>query len=185
MSDAAQRAGGSIGDAAQRAGQAASDYGQAAVAKLGAFTTRHLPTNVDLNVPERGVESQVIEYLNDPSKQVEPAVWFNFDRLLFETGSATLKPESEDQLKNIAQILKAYPSVKMKIGGYTDNTGNPEANLKLSQERATNVRDAIVALGISPDRVTAEGYGEQFPVADNSTPERQENRRIALHVTEK
>jgi outer membrane protein OmpA-like peptidoglycan-associated protein len=184
--ETARSSGQAMSDAAQRAGQAASEYGQNALAKLGAFTTRRLPTNVELNVPERGVESQVIAYLGDPSKQVEPAVWFNFDRLLFETGSATLKPESQEQLKNVAEILKAYPSVKVKIGGYTDNTGNPEANLKLSQDRATNVRDAIVALGIAPERLSAEGFGEQFPVADNSTPEgRQENRRIALRVTEK
>ena len=157
-----------------------------AAVDLGSFTTRRLPGNVELNVPERGVESEVIVYLNDPSKQIGPNLWFNFDRILFETGSARLKPESQEQVKNIAQIMKAYPTVKMKIGGYTDNTGDPAANLKLSQERATNVMSAIVAQGVGSDRLTAEGYGEQFPVADNSTEEgRHQNRRIAMRVTEK
>jgi outer membrane protein OmpA-like peptidoglycan-associated protein len=174
---------------ANQAGQAASNaaqQGQLAIANLGAFVTRKLPGSIEIGVPEHGVESQVIAYLGDPSKQLEPVVWFNFDRLLFETGSATLKPESREQLKNIAEILKAYPNVKMKIGGYTDNVGDPASNLKLSQERATNVAAAIVALGVAPDRLTAEGFGEQFPVADNSSEAgRQQNRRIALRVTEK
>jgi outer membrane protein OmpA-like peptidoglycan-associated protein len=176
-------------DATRRAGQAAADAtheGQIALAKLGEFTTRRLRTNVDLSVPERGVESAVIAYLDDPSRPLDPPVWFNFDRLLFETGSATLKPASQEQIKNVAEILRAYPSVKARIGGYTDNTGDPAANLKLSQDRATNVRNAIIALGVAPDRLAAEGYGEQFPVADNGTAEgRQQNRRIALRVTER
>lgn len=187
--DAAQAARQSAGDAVQHAGQVAGDAieeGQIALAKLGSLTTRRLPTNVELSVPERGVESSVIAYIEDPSSQLEPAVWFNFDRLLFETGSATLKPYSQEQLKNVAEIMKAYPSVQIKIGGYTDNVGDPTANQKLSQDRAANVSSAIIAMGIAPDRLSAEGFGEQFPVADNATPEgRQQNRRIALRLTGK
>ena len=73
----------------------------------------------------------------------------------------------------------------VKIGGYTDNTGDPQANLKLSQDRAVAVESAIVALGIADERVAAEGYGEQHPVADNSTEGARRNRRIALRVTAK
>ena len=73
------------------ASDALSD-GRISLAKLGPFTARRLPTKIELSVPERGVESMVIDYLDDPSKQVDPAVWFNFDRLLFETGSAKLRP---------------------------------------------------------------------------------------------
>ena len=178
--------GGSATDAMHQAGQAANDAGQYVVAKLGALTTRRLPTDIELSVPERGVESQVIAYLGDPSRPVDETLWFNFDRLLFETGSATLKPQSQEQLQNVAAILKAYPTVKVKIGGYTDNTGDPATNLKLSQARATNVMNALVALGVTPERVSADGYGEQYPVADNSTEDgRQQNRRIAIHVTQK
>ncbi len=122
----------------------------------------------------------------DPSKGIDTITWFNFDRLLFETGSAQLKPESREQLRNVGEIMKAYAKVKVKIGGYTDNTGDPAANLKLSQDRATNVMNELVVLGVASDRLSAEGYGEQNPVADNSTDAgRQQNRRIALRVTEK
>jgi outer membrane protein OmpA-like peptidoglycan-associated protein len=86
----------------------------------------------------------------------------------------------------VAEIMKAYPKVKAKIGGYTDNTGDPDSNLKLSQDRATNVMNELVVLGVASDRLTAEGYGQQHPVADNGTDAgRQQNRRIAFRVTEK
>ena len=104
---------------------------------------------------------------------------------MFDTGKATLQPASQQQLINIAAILRAYPPVKIGIGGYTDNTGDAAANLRLSGERADNVRAELVRLGIDP-RASAEGYGAENPIADNSTAEgRQKNWRISLRVTEK
>jgi outer membrane protein OmpA-like peptidoglycan-associated protein len=155
------------------------------VPEMGTFTKR-LPSNYDLRAPANGIERQVVIFIEDPNKNVEPAAWFNFDRLLFETDSAKLKPESREQLRNVAEIMKSYPKVKVKIGGYTDNTGDPSSNLKLSQDRATAVVNELVVLGVAPERMNAEGYGAQYPVADNSTEQgRQQNRRIALRVTEK
>jgi OOP family OmpA-OmpF porin len=152
---------------------------------LGTF--KHtLPSSYQLSAPANGIEKQVVLFVEDTGKPVDPPTWFNFDRLLFETGSARLKPESTEQLRNVAEILKAYPKVKVKIGGYTDNTGDPDANLKLSQDRATSVMNQLVILGIAADRLSAEGYGQQYPVADNATDAgRQQNRRIAMRVTEK
>jgi outer membrane protein OmpA-like peptidoglycan-associated protein len=145
-----------------------------------------LPGNVSLNIPSNGIEARLLAFIQDPSKSVEPATWFDFDRLLFNTDSATLRPESQEQLGNIAAILKAYPNVRVKIGGYTDNTGDPQSNLNLSQDRANGVMAELVALGISPERLEAQGYGEQFPVADNSTAEgRAKNRRVSMRVTQK
>jgi outer membrane protein OmpA-like peptidoglycan-associated protein len=159
----------------------------AAVAKQDAVSfTRRLPNDFELKAPATGIERQIVVFVEDPSRQADAASWFNFDRLLFETGSARLKPESKDQLRNVAEIMKAYPSVKAKIGGYTDNVGDPAFNLKLSQDRAQAVVAELVADGVAPERLTAEGFGEQHPVADNSTEQgRQQNRRIALRVTEK
>ena len=106
--------------------------------------------------------------------------------MLFDTGKATLRPESQPQLENIVAILKAFPNAALKLGGYTDNTGNAAANLKLSDARAKSVMTSLVELGGDKNRLAAEGYGDQFPVASNETPEgRAQNRRIAVRVTKK
>lgn len=154
--------------------------------ELGQFVTRTLPGNVTLNIPENGMEAHLLAFIQDPSKSVEPPTWFDFDRLLFDTDSVTLRPESQEQLGNIAAILKAYPNTHIKIGGYTDNTGDPLSNMTLSQRRANGVMAKLIALGISPDRLEAQGYGDQFPVADNATAEgRARNRRISIRVTQR
>ena len=172
--------------AVKAAEKAVSDAAKAVMDKLGKFLAVKLPNGVELNVPEFGVEKKLIAFIEDKSKPVDKTTWFSFDRLDFETGSATLKPSSAEQLKNIAEIMKAYPKVKMKIGGYTDNVGNADANLKLSQKRAENTMQEIVKLGVDAKRLEAEGYGVKHPVADNSTEEgRAKNRRIDLRVTSK
>ena len=112
--------------------------------------------------------------------------WFDFDRLLFATDSATLQPQSTEQLNNVALILKACPAVRMTIGGYTDNTGDPAHNQTLSQDRANSVVTQLQTMGIAPDRLVARGYGDTHPVGDNSTPDgRALNRRISMLVIQK
>jgi outer membrane protein OmpA-like peptidoglycan-associated protein len=150
------------------------------------FVTRTLPSGLSLSIPENGMEARLLAFVQDPTKTVDQVTWFDFDRLRFNTDSATLRPESQEQLGNIAAILKAYPNVSIKVGGYTDNTGDTRHNLELSQDRANGVVSELVALGISPNRLEAQGYGDQFPVGDNSTPEgRAKNRRISMRVTQK
>ena len=171
-----------VSDAVQTAGNAASS----AMSALGDFFKTSLPNGVELNIPKFGIENKLLTFIQDSSKPVDDTTWFNFDRLLFDTGKATLQPSSEEQLNNIAEILKAYPNVHVKIGGYTDNTGDPAANKTLSEARAKNVMDALVSKGVDASRLASEGYGDQYPVADNSTEEgRAQNRRIALRVTQK
>ncbi len=154
--------------------------------KLGAFGDVTLPDGVTLNIPEFGIERKLLAFIQDAGRAVDRTTWFTFDRLQFETGSAVLKPSSQEQLGNIAAILKAFPQVAIKIGGYTDNVGDPRANLKLSGDRATNTMRELVTLGIDPVRLESEGYGEEHPVADNATDEgRQQNRRIDVRVTKK
>src|SRR5271170_1075481 len=175
-----------VSNAVQTASNAASNAGAAVSSALGDFFKTKLPDGVELNIPQFGIENKLISFLNDSSKPVDTTTWFNFDRLLFDTGHATLQPSSQEQLGNIAAILKAYPNVHVKIGGYTDNTGDAAANLALSEARAKNVMNALVAAGIDPSRLESKGYGDQYPVGDNATEEgRAQNRRIALLVTQK
>jgi outer membrane protein OmpA-like peptidoglycan-associated protein len=150
------------------------------------FVTRTLPGSINLRIPVGRMEDHLLAFIQDPSKLADETTWFDFDRLLFDTNSATLQPSSREQLNNIAMILKAYPSVHVKIGGYTDSTGDAAANQTLSQQRADTVRQQLIDMGVSGDRLEAQGYGEQYPVGDNSTEEgRQKNRRISLRVTQK
>jgi OOP family OmpA-OmpF porin len=166
--------------------RAAAERSRSGAVDLGTFVVRTLPGNVVLNVPEAGMESRLLAFIQDPTQSTNQVRWIDFDRLLFNTDSAQLRPESQEQLRNIATILKAYPDVHVKIGGYTDNTGDAQYNLRLSQDRADNVVAELVGLGIASDRLEAQGYGEQYPVADNATAEgRAKNRRISMRVTQK
>ncbi|HSQ76353.1 MAG TPA: DUF937 domain-containing protein, partial [Bacteroidota bacterium] len=127
-----------IDSLAVKSGEVAQTLGGAAD-KLGAFFKKALPTNVELNIPEFGIENALLKFIEDADKVPDKTTWFNFDRLVFQTGSATLDPQSQEQLTNIVEILKAFPAVKVKIGGYTDNVGDPAANMTLSRDRSTNV----------------------------------------------
>ena len=150
------------------------------------FVKRTLPNNVTLNVPVSGVETRLLAFIQDPGATPNQTTWFDFDRLVFDTGSARIRPESQEQLDNVAAILLAYPNVRVKVEGYTDNVEGTEQNLRLSQSQANSVVAELVRKGVSPERLDAEGHGEQNPIADNSTEEgRAKNRRVSMRITEK
>lgn len=121
---------------------------------------------------------------NKDHKVLDPNTWYTIENLYFETGSSDLKAGSEVQLLNLVEILNAYPDLKIKLGGYTDNTGNEESNQKLSNLRAQTAKLKLLELGIAGDRVEAEGYGSQHPVCEaNDTDEcKAKNRRIDVRV---
>ncbi|MBS0578756.1 MAG: OmpA family protein [Proteobacteria bacterium] len=153
---------------------------------LGRMVAIKLPDGTSLRSPAHGVEGRLVAYLNDSSVTVGDETWFDFDRLLFDAGNAELQPQSQAQIGNIAAILRAYPRVKVRIGGFTDNDGEPAQNLKLSQDRADSVVAELARLGVDRSRLEAKGYGDDQPVADNTTEDgRQKNRRISLRVLEK
>ena len=154
---------------------------------LGEVSELKIKDGYTINVGANAAERKLVDFITDDSKQVDKETWFTLDRLTFETGSATLKPSSAEQLKNLTGIMKTYPNLKLKLGGYTDNTGDEAANLKLSQERAEAAKNAIVREGVDGRRMEAEGYGSQHAVCpENNTPEcKAVNRRIDVRVTEK
>jgi OmpA-OmpF porin, OOP family len=153
---------------------------------LGALVDTKLCGGSTLHVPELGVEGKLLSFIEDPARTPDQTSWFDFDRLLFDTDSASLQPQSTEQLNNIVAILKACPAVHLTIGGYTDNAGNPAHNQTLSQDRADSVVAQLETMGIGEDRLRAKGYGDEHPVGDNSTSEgRALNRRISMLVTAK
>lgn len=171
--------------AADAAAKAAEEKAKAAKDALGKYYYK-LKSGVQIEGNGNGIERQLIEFINS-DKAVDKTSWFNFDRLTFATGSANIDmAKSEAQLKNIYSIMMAYPDLKIKVGGYTDNTGSEEVNMKISQQRADAVKAALTKMGVGADRMEAEGYGPAHPVASNDTEEgRAQNRRIAVRVTNK
>jgi len=151
-----------------------------------ALVKQRLSCGPELDVAPNGVERRLVSFIDDQGRRVDKETWFTFDRLEFDTGSAALAPSSQPQIHNIAEILRCYPNVTVKFGGYTDNTGDPTANQRLSQARAESAKQAIVSQGIDPARIEAEGYGQEHAVANNGTDDgRQRNRRIDILVTKK
>ncbi len=146
---------------------------------------KQLSSGVTLNFLEGGIEDQLIKFIESDSEAGKDN-WFNFKALNFASGSAVIDSTSLNEVKNISEILKEFPAVNIKVGGYTDNTGDDAANLKLSSDRAAAVKAALVTLGTDAKRLESEGYGEQHSVASNDTEEgRSQNRRIAVSVRKK
>ena len=107
------------------------------------------------------------------------------DSLKFDTGKFVINPDGEATLSKLAGVIKQYPENRINISGHTDNVGNDAANVTLSQNRSDSVRAYLLGQGV-PTRciISSMGYGDQHPVADNSTAEgRAANRRVELGIT--
>jgi len=103
----------------------------------------------------------------------------------FDTNKATLKTSSYKSLNELAGFMLIKKTLKIELAGHTDSDGAPEMNLELSQRRAETVRSYLIKKGVPENRLTAKGYGETQPIADNSTPEgKQLNRRTEVRIIE-
>ena len=108
----------------------------------------------------------------------------NMSDVLFDTGQYTLKPDTKISLAKVSGILQAYPGLKLQVEGYTDSVGGADFNQKLSENRASAVRNFLVAQGVQMNNIEATGYGQRDPVADNGTAAgRAQNRRVQLVVS--
>lgn len=109
---------------------------------------------------------------------------FKLEPIQFASGSADIDPASEATLDGAIEFLNAAPKVDVEVQGHTDNEGDPDFNLQLSQDRADAVVSYLTNGGISASRLSALGFGEAQPVADNGTEEgRAENRRIEFSLS--
>lgn len=117
--------------------------------------------------------------------QFQPSKTFILEDCNFETGKATLQPESYTVLDELVAYLNRKDDEKIELGGHTDNVGSAASNMKLSLDRANTVRAYLLTKGIDPDRVTAKGYGLTQPIAENRTVEgRAQNRRTEVKILE-
>ncbi|MCB0481731.1 MAG: OmpA family protein [Flavobacteriales bacterium] len=112
-------------------------------------------------------------------------VTVQLSNIYFETGKATLMSKSKIELDKLYKLMKQNPSLKIELGGHTDNTGGDKINLELSQKRVDAVKTHLVNKGIPADRMVGKGYGANKPIGSNDTPEgRKENRRVEFTVLE-
>jgi outer membrane protein OmpA-like peptidoglycan-associated protein len=144
------------------------------------------PTESTETSPSR-FEAQAQQIAAIPGTQLQRerdhlVVFFSGDEL-FESGTARLAPEAPQRLHDLAQAVRSAPDVRLAVRGYTDAQGSESFNLTLSEDRADCVRRVLVSEGIEPGHVSAAGFGPQFPVASNDTPEgRRLNRRIEIEL---
>jgi outer membrane protein OmpA-like peptidoglycan-associated protein len=135
---------------------------------------------------EKGeLRAQLLSQLNSILQTRDSArgLIVNMSDVLFDTGSATLKPGAREKLAKISGILLAHPGLSLQIEGHTDSVGTDEFNQQLSERRADSVRDFLAEQGVAGSAITARGFGKTQPVASNDTPEgRQRNRRVELVV---
>lgn len=154
--------------------------------KLGKMEPVSLPNGGRVRIPAHGVERRLIKFIADSRIPASHSPWFAFDRLKFNTNSAVLSPDSSSQLISVAQILNAYPSVRILVGGFTDDTGNKSINTPLSVERARAVKNYLVSQGVNQDRIVVHGFGQSHPVKSNLTEKgRAANRRAGIRVLQK
>jgi OOP family OmpA-OmpF porin len=144
-----------------------------------------LPGGATLSLAAGSFNYKLAKFLADAADPGVPRT-FVFDNLNFEFGTMKLTPESEQTVKNLIAILKAYPSTEARLEGHTDSVGDADANKKLSQDRADAVREIMTGNGIAASRLSTTGYGQEKPIASNDTDEgRAQNRRLELVVVKK
>jgi len=132
------------------------------------------------------LRAQLLQQLNEVLQTTDTprGLVVNMADVLFESGKYALSTDAQLKLAKLSGIIQAHPGLNLAIEGYTDNTGTPEFNLKLSQQRADAVRAFLISQGLAPDTITSTGMGQASPVADNNTAAgRKLNRRVEIIVS--
>ncbi len=173
--------GAGLGAAIGRSGTSAL-IGGAAGALAGGLTGAAIGNYMDKQEAAMRQSLANVEAANVRRNQDVLTVTFKSD-VLFGVNSSALKAGSYDELNRVARVLNQYPQTTITIAGHTDSTGSGEYNQKLSERRAGAVKNALVGMGVNPARMTAVGYGETRPIADNNTESgRQMNRRVEILI---
>ena len=172
---------------AEQARRAAEARAREAEAKARELEQGRRQTN-DVEAKDRAAEqgkaaALANELASLKAQQTDRGVVLTVGDVLFAAGKAEVGPGAQRSIDKLAEFLKAYPKRNVLIEGHSDNVGNEEFNIKLSQQRADAVRDLLVARGIALQRIRTKGYGPKFPVVENDTAAgRQQNRRVEVVV---
>ncbi len=142
------------------------------------------PTEQEIEVKKEVIHTPIVADLPDYSCQQEFDFLLSNEKIQFATASAVIDPSSYSLLNDLIEIATTEcVDAKFEIAGHTDSQGNENYNLDLSQQRATSVMEYFIQNGLQAEHITAVGYGESTPIADNETDDgRAKNRRIELTV---
>jgi outer membrane protein OmpA-like peptidoglycan-associated protein len=140
----------------------------------GDSSTMTLPDGDKVQASTQGMEYRLVKYVD--SRAQSTGTWFNFDRLTYSTGQALPNQVTQEQVENLAKIMKSYPDLNVVIGGFAD--GSSKSARRLSDARAKNIKSELVALGVEQSRITAKGFGDDRPANDGRAD-------ISLFVTKK
>jgi K(+)-stimulated pyrophosphate-energized sodium pump len=156
---------------------------------LGSMVDIELPSGQTLKVGSMSAEMKLFRMLSNPERMKQNTRsnkenWVTLDRVFFSKGSSKLMTQSESQLKDLSVLLNEFPDSKIKIGGYTDNSGTEEQNAKISRERANIVKRGLTKFNIDENRMQAEGYGAEFFVCPANDTEicKAQNRRVDVKI---
>jgi len=145
------------------------------------FWDDHIDYITNVRLAKGGVElyERNAQSMTPIEKAIAETGKFVTNNILFETGKATLKPESMEEIQKVADYMKKNPTARFEVQGHTDNQGSDKINDPLSQQRAEAVVKALEGLGVDGFNLRAVGKGSHVPVADNSTADgRAKNRRV-------
>jgi outer membrane protein OmpA-like peptidoglycan-associated protein len=183
MGDAAKEGAAKTGDAIGGAVDAAGDaVGNAAEAVGDAIRSIKLPGGAEIKAAANSFTSKMADLITVKEADITKSI--AFDNVDFESGSATITKASQEQLEQLASLMKAYQKVQIRVVGHTDNTGNADNNMKLSEQRAMAVKNWLGQKEIAANRIQAEGKGQTQPIASNNTEEgKVKNRRTEVFVT--
>ena len=126
------------------------------------------------------------EEITEVAPELKVGESITLKNVFFQTGKYTLLDISIVELDKVVEMMQQHPTMRIELGGHTDNVGSEAMNQKLSEQRAKAVYDYLVQHGVAAERLSYKGYGPSQPVADNSTPEgRRQNRRTVFTIIEK
>ncbi|WP_082536579.1 MULTISPECIES: OmpA family protein [unclassified Roseateles] len=166
--------------------QAASAQAQAANANADANAARQQAAAATMTAAQAQAQADALqrELADLQAKQTDRGMLVTLGDVLFETGRAEIRPAAQEAIGKLANYLNQHADRRVLIEGFTDSTGSDATNMTLSQRRSQAVADALRARGVDPTRIATRGYGEQYPVASNSsTSDRAMNRRVEVYIS--
>lgn len=168
---------------AQRQMETATVKANAQTAQMGQQAQQQLQTQQQMMQQQSQASAEDLRMLG--AQRTDRGLVLSSINPLFPAGSASLTPAAQRDLQPLVAFLRSHPQEAVTVEGFTDTTGNEQANQQLSQRRAEAVTAFLTSQGVSFNQVIARGMGEEYPITSNATPAgRQANRRVAIVLNE-